>query len=54
MYTFYNCVLFHPVLDILFPGPNVPHPDVADGDSDHDGEHEDAHQDGDDHICRVS
>ena len=53
-YTFYNFVLFHPVLDPLLPGPDVPHPDVADGDDDHDREHEDAHQDGNDHICWVS
>ena len=46
-------ILFHPGLDPLLPGPDVPDPDPAYGEDHQHREHKDAHQDGDDDMARV-
>ena len=50
-----NCLVFwDPISNPLHPGPDVPHPEPADGEGHQHGEHGDGHQDGDYHMARVS
>ena len=48
--TFRNSYPVCFLLDSLFPGPDVPYPDAADGENHQDRQDKDAQQDRDDHM----